>query len=252
MKGSDRDGNTSKGNAGRKGGFRSRAGSSLVTILVIALAIAILAGGAYILAGRTGFLPSVVKRTQRGGSQGLLTAVADISELETLAYVRRTVFPHDYLQPDLTMTALVRLITARGGDAESALTPTELSHFHAANLASELGLATRRDQGGYVVVTAVYRFGYEIETLMDYIETVDFEEERSRILGDLPKGSLLSVEIEDLRRDRYPYGPVPVDADGWQRLTSFVVNEGLPPERMAEMEERSKEQGAHILRRLMW
>ncbi len=189
----------------------------------------------------------VYNRVQRGGSQSTLTAIRDISRLETVAYVRRTVFPHDYLLPDLQLADLVRIVSLGGGNPAEALSPREYLHYRAANLASRLGLATRRDQNGYVVITAVYRFGYETGPLTDYLELAD----RENLFSDLPPGELLSIDIEDLRREDYPYGPVTLDADGWKRVSAFIVEEELPVSVREDLALQSRDQALLILRRLI-
>ena len=193
------------------------------------------------------------RRTRTGGSQSILTAMEDLSRLETLAYIRRSVFPHDYLSPDIEMTELVRTITRHGGRAEEALTPLEYAHYRAANLASHLGMAVRRDQGGYVVVTSIYRFGYDVETLTTYLRSTEKTEsaKTADILGALPPGVLLEIEIEALSRETYPYGPVKIDAEGWRRITAFVADIGLPDAVFTEMAERSRDQAIQILRRII-
>jgi hypothetical protein len=214
----------------------------LIVLTTVAVAVAVV-----VAALRLDLAGMVYSRTRGGGSQSTLTAIRDIPRLETLAYVRRTVFPHDYLLPDLQLTDLVRMVALGGGDPEEALSPREHLHYRAANLASRFGLATRRDQGGYVVVTVVYRFGYEVGPLTDHLEQADPED----LFAALPPGTLLSIDIEDLRRETYPYGPVSLDAEGWKEVTAFVAEADLPGQVKEDLASQSRDQAVMILRRLI-
>ena len=137
----------------------------------VAIAIAVVAGAAVgPLIGRFDIGSLLIRTIRSGGSQSALLQRRDVGEIETIAYVRRTVFPHDYLSPDFTMGELTSRIAEFGAPPESVLTKEALRHFQAANLAAEVGLATRRDQAAFVVVTTVYRYGYRVEDLLPTIE----------------------------------------------------------------------------------
>jgi len=198
----------------------------------------------------TGFL---FRRTVQSGSQGTLVELRDLDELETLAYVRRTVFPHDYLSADTDMTSIIQQLSAHGGTPESVLPPVELLHYRAANLAAEVGLATRREQTDYVVITVVYRFGYNtVDLARRYGEFASAGEDAHNIpIEDvIPEASILSVEIEDVQRDTYPYGTISLDAEGMRRVAAFVAGQDLPAAVLEELKRESRVQAVAIVRRL--
>ena len=143
-----------------------------------------------------------------GGSQGNLILVGRAADFETLAYVRRTVFPHDYYHDDTTYNQLLML-------DEDALTPDQDTHLRAASLAWDLELALSRSENRFVVVTTVLTFGYDLEEL-------EIESAEERVLVSLPPADLLTVTVEDIDRAGYPYGEVPVDAEEWRLVTTFV------------------------------
>ena len=195
-----------------------------------------------------------------GGSQSTLTAIREVDRLETLAYVRRSVFPHDYLSDDLEMIDLVRRIGKSGKRPTEVLSARELRHYRAANVSAELGLATRREQNRYVVVTTIYRFGYNAETIVTHLlrnpipdDLSGAERQRAveRVVASLPPAVLLSVGTEDLAEETYPYGPVPLDADGWRRVSRFVSQVDPDDETMSAMRDEATDRARELLQALL-
>lgn len=217
-----------------------------VTAFVLTVAAIMAAGFAF----RTELAAFVFSRTVRSGSQGTLIELRELAELETLAYVRRTVFPHDYLSAETDMTSIVQRLSADGRPPDEVLTPTELQHYRAANLAAEVGLATRREQSGYVVITVVYRFGYDVVELTDRLNALRLATPDAQIGEAVPEAEILSVDIEDLHRETYPYGTVPLDADGVRRVAAFVAGQDILPEVLRELQADSRTRAVEIIRRL--
>ena len=216
-----------------------------------ALVLVILAAGAgavYVYRMQLGAF--FFHRTVRSGSQGTLVELRDLAELETLAYVRRTVFPHDYLSTETDMTRIVQQLSAKGEPPEAVLTPIELQHYRAANLAADVGLATRREQNRYVVITAVYRFGYDISDLTDRLNAHLSTTSEAEIADVVPEAIVLSVEIEDLHRDAYPYGTIPLDAEGVRRVSMFVADQVIPADVLSELKVESRARAIEIVQRL--
>lgn len=213
-----------------------RLGVPAILGVAIAFGIALgIAGGLFLSSIDISSL--IFERRQEGGSQSVLLSKRDLDELETLAYVRRTVFPHDYLLPNLTIYSLTARIAESNGAPEEVLSPEEYRHYTAANLATEIGLATRRDQTSYVVVTTEYRWGYRIAEISRYLT----RNEEGVSIGDLPPAQILSITTEDIDPEVYPYGPVPLDPEEWKTVAAFVRETEIPEAERDRLEQRSRE-----------
>ena len=197
--------------------------------IVLPLVLVAVAASVFVLRER--IADAVYQRSVTSGSASILVGIEELATLETATVVHKVVFPHDYLQDDLTVYQLLERIRRGDGDAESVLSRRELLHFQAANLAGEVGLATAPGAAGFVVVTTVRRYGYDLDALIPAIRAaLDGQPstegangaDGSRPVVELPPASLLSFEIEDPRRDRYPYGEIPLDAEAWQAVSGFV------------------------------
>lgn len=193
---------------------------SRLRAIVPAIVLCVCAAGVVVAARTLPSLRSLVMGTERSaGGEATLEEIRRIGELETLTYVQRTVFPHDFLDPETSMEQLVRRIAARDLPPAEALNGSDLRHFRAANLAADLGLAVSRDADGYVVVTTVLRFGYRLEEMVNLIEAGADDAQGS---VTIPPAVLLATTTEDVVPERYPFGPIPLDADGWRRVAEFV------------------------------
>lgn len=181
--------------------------------------------------------PAILRDEAISATEGQLTAVESLSELTTLSWVRRTVFPHDFYLPDASYTEVVLL-------EEDSLTTAEETHLAAGSLAWDLRLALSRRERGFVVVTTVVEFGYDLRELV--IETT-----AEGVTIELPPAEIRRITMEDLDRQAYPYGEVPIDAEGWREITSFV-RERIPTDpRVEELAETARDNAIEVLRALL-
>lgn len=193
----------------------------------------------------------------RSGSVSLWTGVRDLDDLETVVWVGRTVFPHDYLKDHLTITALQRKIAVSGTTAAEALEPAELLHLRAANLAATLGLLGSDGTAGsrFVVITTRMYLGYRMADIIELVEPLMEEHlERSPSGGSpeplrvvLPDPRVLSVVTEDIQRATYPFPAIPLDADGWRQVTTFVQDSIEQTAPMGELRRTAAHQAAQFL-----
>lgn len=191
-------------------------------------------------------------REQTGGSVATLQEMRDLAHLETLAYVRRSVFPHDFLAPHLTVTELLRKIASAGTTAAEALAPEELAHLRAINLSASLQLAASRSDHRFAVVTTSLIYGYDLQTLAaDLEEALETAGEDGRVVYTLPPPQLLTVVTENISRANYPFPALHLDAEGWRRVTTFVeehVTVTAPTEDLLRSAARN---GIEVLRTLL-
>jgi hypothetical protein len=184
-------------------------------------------GAAAVLFGfRQQIADLVYRETVESGSRGIFLGATPQADLETLVAVRRTVFPHDFFLPDTSVYSLLADVARADRPAEEALTTAEYRHLQAANLAAEVGLATRDGDPGYVVVTNVIRLGYrlgELESAMTERHGTAPSVDGTQIAVRLPTATVLSVETEDLQRERYPYSAVYLSPEQWRAVAEFVA-----------------------------
>lgn len=228
-------------------------------LLVLALAVILL-----VLirdADRHGWF-TLLTTEQQGGSVSTLEEIRELSRLETLSYVQRTVFPHDFLQPHLTVTNLLRKIASSGTTAAEALTPEELVHLRAANLAQSLALATRPGDQDFVVVTTVLILGYDLGRIAEELQDLHLQAESGDTRDSttapprgpvytLPPPHLLTVMTENINRENYPFPPVFLDAGGWRAVTTFVEDHVVHTAPLEELRRAAAGNGARVLESML-
>lgn len=209
---------------------------SALTLLVVLLAL--------FLAGALLFLPLfgepllslrrlIRSRERTFSSRELLSEINDVLELQTVEYVYRMVFPHDFYTPGITLEAIFDRLASQAGAPQEILTREELAYLEAYNLAWEIGYPTTSDGEAFVVITARVRGGYDLSMELEgllRLEPLDGAAERSeeltpeesRVIVSLPPAAVVAVVIEDLNSENYPYPPARVDAEEWRAISSLV------------------------------
>lgn len=189
-------------------------------------------------------LEELIWNRQRSfSSRQILEQVRDVFELQTVEYVYRMVFPHDFYPQGLSLSTVFDRLAAEQGSPKELLSAEEHAYLRAYNLAYETGLPTSAEGDAFVVVTARVRGGYTLEAAEDLRELFRLElastgigsetrvnsenlrPEESRVVVFLPEATVVDLVIEDLNRENYPYPPARVDAAEWSAISSFVAEE---------------------------
>lgn len=224
--------------------------------LWLSAALLLVATGALLVALATRYewdwWPQLVNREQASGSVSTLEEIRELSRLETLSYVRRSVFPHDFLQEHLTVPQLLRKISIAGTTAAEALEPEELTHLRAANLAAALRFGTTGTGEQFVVVTTALVYGYDLEVLASDLEAAyAAHSSPDPLVFQLPRPQLLSVLTENVNRENYPFPAIYLDAEGWRRVTSFVEDHITVTAPIHDLVQSAEANGKNALRTLL-
>ncbi len=171
------------------------------------------------------------------GSAGSFLGGETTSELETLSWVRRTVFPHDFYLAELSYNELLTR------DIDS-LSPEEYGHLRAASLAWDTRLALARTEGPFVVLTTVVTFYYDVDE-------IEFSVDEQRTTVRLPPQPRYRTVIEDIDRQNYPYGPVAIDAAELRLISEFVHEQIGSDPQLEELAMLARDNAVSILETLL-
>lgn len=204
----------------------------LIIILILAAgAIALFTGvfgGPYITLGNI----SLTKTSRLTGHDAILEEMKTLSQLQTVEYIYKLVFPHDYFIPGQSYEDLLSILKSGGPEPEDVLNPQELLYYRAYNLALDAGMQPNSGPYDFMVITAKVELGYDLESLnpTDLITTTVDAEGNSVSTVNLPEARILNIIIEDPDSSNYPYPDLVLDQANWKRIAGFVkVNlEGLP------------------------
>ncbi|KGE71839.1 DUF4230 domain-containing protein [Spirochaeta lutea] len=176
---------------------------------------------------------SLFSRNQHMSTDGLLEEIRSLDELTILEYLHKAVFPYDFFAPGITIPDISeKLRTDRSGRTlREVLSAEEWQTLEAYNLARLTGFDPGLSGRPFLVVTLVYRYGYNLKE-PGIITIRENPGEQTDFTVSLPPPRLLSMEIEDPSRTSYPYPDVTLGVQEWKQISSFIsgYSPGLPDE----------------------
>ena len=191
-------------------------------------------------------------------SSSVLSEVRDVFELSTAELIYRTVFPYDYLDPELDMQRIYQRISGGQGVIRDILTEAEYEYYQAWNLAEDVGLSPDRSRNQFVVVTTISRAGFDLSRLSDagQLLTISSEEtENGReirvVRVRMPPAAISDIEIEDSDSSSYDYPDANLSPDEWRRVAEFV--QGRAGQRAIELGllDEARDRGEAFVRRML-
>lgn len=197
----------------------------ILLILLVLLTFGILLAFTGLFGGPYLKLPaiSLVKEQTIQSHEGILREIRELSELQTVEYIVKTVFPHDYFIPGTSFEQLLEK-SARGGPLISdALNAQEYVHYQAYRLARDAGMYPESAGFDFVVVTARVELGYRLADLdADEIIQINTDGDDTTALISLPPAQILNIRIEDPDSSNYSYPDLFLDQQNWGRIAAFV------------------------------
>jgi hypothetical protein len=210
---------------------------------------------------------SLVRTERRTQSDILLEQIREIYRFQTVEHVRKVVFPYDFLSDNLSVAEIVSKARANPGPLEDSLTAEELTHLEAHNLAESVGLDVDPQGGDFMVVEAVIRGGFDLESSPfdprfqgenGESPPVQIREVESQNGGvdqvvyvRTPSSVVLEIVIEDASSEAYRYPDVPLRPDEWRRVAEFVSSKLRSDERAGEVQKEAIRNGQAFIRTIL-
>ena len=157
-----------------------------------------------------------VKTEQTVSSEAILKQVRDISRLNTIEFIYKTVFPYDLISENTDFNALVDRY--RKGEK---LSFTEIETLSVYGLAEQAGINLLKNDNSFAVVTVRLKAGYDFSDSLQE-DTVLIDEQNRSITIQLPPVQITEVIIEDADSSIYDYPDLEVSPEQWKTLTSIL------------------------------
>ncbi|AHC16590.1 DUF4230 domain-containing protein [Salinispira pacifica] len=192
---------------------------------------------------------SPLQRRRTTGHQGVLEQMRELSRVQTVEYIYKTVFPQDYFSEDISLNGIfdtLRDSTVPGSgetDYRSVLSPRQLLYFDAYTIARDAGLDPLGGRRDFLVITAILEIGIDFSEQEPQIRLIpgDTEEEADSWSITLPDPRILNIRIEDSTSSNYPYPDISLDQENWKAIAGFVQANIADMPRIDELRSRSKE-----------
>lgn len=188
--------------------------------MLLALLILIAAASIIMLIQR-GFslgLPNPFVRTETSSASTLiLKQVRDISRLNTIEFIYKSVFPHDLIDPEIDPATLISRYKNH-----DKLNIREIEMLSLLGIAAEAGI----DAGGnsFAVVTVRIKAGFNFNENLPQ-NSVFIDEINNSIRIILPPVEITEVIIEDADSSAYAYPDLDVSPEQWKTLTAILSRE---------------------------
>ncbi len=191
------------------------------------------------------FTNPFVKNEKTAASTIILKQVRDISRLNTIEFIYKSVFPYDLIDPDTDFRALTSRY--RAGEKLSFHEIEMLSVF---GISAQAGIDLLKADHSFAIITTRLKAGYDFpETLP--ADSVKVNPQNNTIEIKLPPVKITEVIIEDADSSDYDYPDLKISPEQWKTLTSIlskiVTDEAEERGILAEADERGREFFTRIL-----
>jgi hypothetical protein len=221
------------------------------TIIFLTLLLAVLLAGTVIfteLLGPAlfdlGHIFNIGRTRDYSFSSVVLQDMREIFTFHTVEFVYKAVFPHDYMDKDVSIESIMQTLRSGNGKIEDLLSQAERQYLEVYKLAKSIGIDIEADPFDFVVLTVIVRGGFDLSgTVYEEPGTADREEiaqwitvlppnppdreGRGRVIVRLPEAEITDIYIEDETSVSYNYPDIRIDPDGWKRLTDYVRRKSI-------------------------
>ena len=149
-------------------------------------------------------------------SQEIFEGVRTLKNLHTLRYIRKVVFPYDYLDPELDFDVILATLRRGKGTVNSLLSPRERDYLEARELAERIGLKFTGRKREFVVVTAQIGVGIDLEK----VKIFPGSENSIQVIHPPPR--IVDLTIEDPNPATYSYPDIPLSPFNWKLVAGLV------------------------------
>ena len=167
----------------------------------------------------------IIRTEQTATSIAVLTEVRDIFALNTIEFIYKTVFPHDFLTDDVDWGRLLQK------QMEGLfLSETDRANLEVYDLCRELDISLWQENYDFVVVTSIVKGGFDLtDTVYQNPEKYPERISRAVSIGEentvtllLPDPVITDFIIEDSSSTTYTYPDMDIEPEKWKLLTDFV------------------------------
>ena len=227
---------------------RATLGRVITILILLVLAAAMILGRPYLRRLQRATAP--IRSERVVGHDILLQEMHDLARLHTLEYRYRTVFPFDYMPPEISLNALLARLRHEEGRYHELISTEERDYLAAYNLVDRHGIGSR-GVGEFLVLDIVVSAGFVFDSSHydnDHYDNDPYVDEPprtevgaellrlessgpqppltaaavERATVTLPPAVITQVRIEDIDPERYPYPEIALTPQAYREIAEFV------------------------------
>ncbi len=185
----------------------------LIIFIIIFLLLLSITIANYFIPGFGLKLPFIYN-TKSSHSEIILKEIHKISNLSTVEYIYKSVFPFDFID---TNTNWKKLLSKKSKN--EYLTELQQDELWIYNQCKSIGINLEYDIYDFVVITSIVKAGFNLE---DKITSHDIVVEGKNITLKIPNTIITKFTIEDPDSTNYKYPDLDVNPQQWKQITNFV------------------------------
>jgi hypothetical protein len=229
-----------------------------IKLIIATVLILILLGVVFVLTAKPLFNLDLgiqlIKNERTTVSVSVLREVRDIFTFNTVEYVYKTVFPHDFIPASLDWQSL---LSKREQNME--ISYEERDYLTVYDLCSRFGIRLDRQNYDFVVVTSIITAGYDItDTAYEEIteetnieEYVRISESGKTLSLKLPEPQIVNFVIEDAASRHYFYPDIEIKPEHWKLLSAYVAGKVKKQVLEEGILHKAGEKGEKFIERIM-
>ena len=159
----------------------------------------------------------MLKQKKTASSTVILKEVKNISRLNTVEFIFKSVFPFDLINADTDIKNLIQRY--KNGDK---LNYNEIEMLSVYGISSQAGIDLTRDSYDFAVITVIVKAGYNFDDA-DADKVVLIDAESNSISIKLPPVEITEIIIKDADSSAYDYPDLNVSPEQWRTLTSILT-----------------------------
>ncbi len=232
---------------------RATLGRVITIAILLVLAAALILGRPYLRRLQRATAP--IRSERVVAHDILLQEMRDLARLHTLEYRYRTVFPFDYMPPEISLNALLARLRHEEGRYHELISIEERDYLAAYTLVDRHGIGSR-NVGEFLVLDVVVSAGFAFDSSHYDIDRCDNdhydhdpypdEPPRTEVGAELlrlessgphppqtaasveratvtlPPAVITQVRIEDIDPERYPYPEIALTPQAYREIAEFV------------------------------
>ena len=155
-----------------------------------------------------------IYNTKSSYTEIILKEIHKVSNLSTVEYIYKSVFPFDFIDEETNWKTLL-LKEAKN----EVLSKIEIEKLKLYNQCKSIGINLESNIYDFVVITSIVKAGLNLENGLDSEDVII---EGKNITLKIPQTVITNFTIEDPDSSRYQYPDIDVTPMQWKQITDYV------------------------------
>lgn len=184
------------------------------------------------------------KTEKTASSTAILKQIKDISRLNSVEFIYKTVFPWDLIDRDVDLSKTIKKY--RAGEKINFKEAEALAVY---GIAGEAGIDLLSDTYKFAVISTQVKAGWELSESSEDMIFIDKESNTIKI--KMPRAEVTEIIIDDSDSSTYDYPDLDVSPEQWRTLTAILSRKVKTEAEQRQIIELAEKRGQEFIRRML-